>query len=107
MPCNSTSSPAAQVSPAGSALTGVIGSCTSRHAKLVPAGVATRRHAILRGAAPCVTFSSMNSEKLGDSYDIVKRALLCWLRDFGEWSVQPMFTDAVSVPDYEKLVGAR
>src|ERR1017187_1360657 len=49
----------------------------------------------------------MKSDKLGDSYDIVKRALLCWLRPFGAWSVHPMLTDDVPVRDYEKLIGAR
>jgi len=32
----------------------------------------------------------------GDSYDIVKQSLLRWLRDFGDWSVHPMFTEPVA-----------
>lgn len=38
----------------------------------------------------------MRLEYFGDSYDIVKRALLQWLRPLGEWYVQPLFTDEVS-----------
>ncbi len=46
----------------------------------------------------------------GDSYDIVKKSLLQWLRAFGEWSVHPMFTEEVSEADkaaYEALLGAK
>jgi hypothetical protein len=52
----------------------------------------------------------MTEDKLGDSYDIVKRSLLRWLG--GEWSVHPMLTAAPSkgeaafVSAYESLVGA-
>ena len=35
----------------------------------------------------------MNSDKFGDSYDIVKQSILQWLSDCGTWSVHPMFTD--------------
>jgi hypothetical protein len=31
----------------------------------------------------------------GDSYDIVKKSLICWLADFGPWSLQPMFTEPI------------
>ena len=34
----------------------------------------------------------MNEEKFGDSYDIVKRSLLEWLSDLGEWAAHPMLT---------------
>ncbi len=46
----------------------------------------------------------------GDSYDIVKRSLLQWLRAFGDWSVHPMFTERVSdagIGAYEALLGAK
>jgi hypothetical protein len=29
---------------------------------------------------------------LGDSYDLVKQSLLCWLAQLGPWKVHPMFT---------------
>jgi hypothetical protein len=38
----------------------------------------------------------MRLEYFGDSYDIVKRALLQWLAPLGQWYVQPLFTDDVS-----------
>jgi hypothetical protein len=38
----------------------------------------------------------MHLKHFGDSYDVVKQSLLRWMRDFGEWSVHPMFTEAVS-----------
>lgn len=40
-------------------------------------------------------------EYFGDSYDIVKQNFLRWLRSFGEWTVHPMFTEAVSNNDKE------
>jgi hypothetical protein len=52
----------------------------------------------------------MTEDKLGDSYDIVKRSLLRWLG--GEWFVHPMLTaapskgDAAFISAYEGLVGA-
>jgi hypothetical protein len=52
----------------------------------------------------------MTEDKLGDSYDTVKRSLLRWLG--GEWSVHPMLTAAPSkgeaafVRAYAGLVGA-
>lgn len=41
----------------------------------------------------------MHIHYFGDSYDIVKQALLCWLRSFGEWSVHPMFTEPANEAD--------
>ena len=38
----------------------------------------------------------MRLEFFGDSYDIVKRALIQWLAPLGQWYVQPLFTDDVS-----------
>lgn len=38
----------------------------------------------------------MNLRYIGDSYDIVKRALLAWLSAFGEWHAHPMFTSEAS-----------
>jgi len=35
----------------------------------------------------------MNKKHFGDSYDIVKKSLLCWLSEFGPWAGHPMFTD--------------
>jgi len=52
----------------------------------------------------------MRMRYLGDSYDIVKQSLLLWLRNFGSWSVHPMFTEAVSPEDvaaFESLLGAK
>ena len=34
----------------------------------------------------------MNEKKFGDSYDFVKRSLLDWLSDLGEWAAHPMLT---------------
>lgn len=48
----------------------------------------------------------MNTAKLGDSFDFVKRTFLGWLRPFGEWRVQPMCTDNLPLSAYEKLIGA-
>jgi hypothetical protein len=51
----------------------------------------------------------MRMRYFGDSYDIVKQSLLRWLRDFGEWSVHPMFTEPVSPDDaaaFASLLGA-
>jgi hypothetical protein len=52
----------------------------------------------------------MRIRYLGDSYDIVKQSLLRWLRTFGEWSVHPMFTEAVLHSDvvaFESLLDAK
>jgi hypothetical protein len=52
----------------------------------------------------------MEMKKFGDSYDIVKQSLLRWSRDFGQWSVHPLFTEPVlptEVTAYEELLGAR
>jgi hypothetical protein len=38
----------------------------------------------------------MNLKHFGDSYDIVKKSLLQWLREFGPWGAHPMFTHEVS-----------
>ena len=51
----------------------------------------------------------MRKAHLGDSYDIIKQSMLCWLG--GEWAVHPMFTDEENVTasfkkDYEDLLGA-
>jgi hypothetical protein len=35
----------------------------------------------------------MHMDHFGDSYDIVKQSLICWLSHFGDWSVHPMFTE--------------
>lgn len=51
----------------------------------------------------------MRYEYFGDSYDIVKRALVDWLRPLGRWSVQPLFTDDVSpehAAAFARFVGA-
>jgi hypothetical protein len=45
----------------------------------------------------------MRASYLGDSYDIVKQSLLRWLRNFGPWSVHPMFTETVSGTDISAL----
>lgn len=37
----------------------------------------------------------MNIQFFGDAHDIVKKSLIAWLAEFGEWSVHPMFTDDV------------
>jgi len=38
----------------------------------------------------------VNLKHFGDSYDIVKKSLLQWLREFGPWVAHPMFTHVVS-----------
>ena len=70
-------------------------------------GRRTRPPCIAADNAAACTIERMEREKLGDSYDVVKRTLLAWLRPFGEWGVHPMFTDGVSVADYERMIGAR
>ena len=45
----------------------------------------------------------------GDSYDIVKRTLLEWLRPLGNWAVHPMFTEEVRdefVSGFSSLIDA-
>lgn len=52
----------------------------------------------------------MHMQYFGDSYDIVKQALLGWLSPFGEWSVHPMFTERASpatIQALERFLGAR
>lgn len=46
----------------------------------------------------------MNLEHFGDSYDIVKQALLGWLADVGPWAAHPMFTHHVS-PERARAFG--
>lgn len=51
----------------------------------------------------------MRMQYFGDSYDVVKQSLLRWLRSLGDWSVHPMFTEAVSpaqVAAFECMLGA-
>lgn len=53
---------------------------------------------------------SVHIRYFGDSYDIVKQSMLCWLDSFGEWSVHPMFTEAVSEADVKAfglMLGAK
>jgi hypothetical protein len=38
----------------------------------------------------------MKLQYFGDSYDIVKKSLLAWLKDFGPWVTHPMFTESFS-----------
>lgn len=52
----------------------------------------------------------MRMRYFGDSYDIVKQSILRWLRNFGDWSAHPMFTETVSDADvtaFEKLLVVR
>jgi hypothetical protein len=46
----------------------------------------------------------------GDSYDIVKKALIGWLGEFGDWTAHPMFTEPVSPEEAEmfsRFLGVR
>ena len=38
----------------------------------------------------------MNPDKFGDSYDIVKRNIIEWLRQCGTWAIHPMFSKEFS-----------
>lgn len=52
----------------------------------------------------------MRLEYFGDSYDIVKRALLEWLTPLGQWHIQPLFTEDVSLSQataFAHFLGAR
>ena len=52
----------------------------------------------------------MRLQYFGDSYDIVKRALLQWLAPLGPWYIQPLFTDDVSPQQaamFARFLGAR
>jgi hypothetical protein len=52
----------------------------------------------------------MRFEYFGDSYDIVKRALVQWLASLGPWYIQPLFTDDVSneqAAAFAQFLGAR
>ena len=44
----------------------------------------------------------MNMRYFGDSYDLVKRSFLSWLRDLGSWYIQPMFTHEVTALEAER-----
>jgi len=47
---------------------------------------------------------------LGDSYDIVKQSLLCWLGSMGAWATHPMFTEPVTPQQakaFAHLLGSR
>jgi len=51
----------------------------------------------------------MMKTHFGDSYDIVKRTLIAWLRPMGSWAVHPMFTEENAsdlAGSFERLVGA-
>lgn len=41
----------------------------------------------------------MHLTHFGDSYDVVKQAILRWLTPFGSWAVHPMFTHAVTADE--------
>ncbi len=43
------------------------------------------------------------NKHFGDSYDIVKKALLAWLSSLGPWSVHPMFTHKVNEAEAEQF----
>ena len=52
----------------------------------------------------------MKLQYFGDSYDIVKKALIAWLGEFGDWAAHPMFTEAVSherIEMFSRFLGAR
>ncbi len=54
----------------------------------------------------------MHPDKFGDSYDIVKRSILEWLRPCGTWSAHPMFSKDFSqsfpsfAEEYETFLGS-
>ena len=45
----------------------------------------------------------MDLEHFGDSYDLVKKSLLTWLKPFGDWSAFPMFTHHVEPADADRF----
>jgi len=47
----------------------------------------------------------MKPSFFGDSYDIIKRALISWLQPLGNWAVHPMFTEEVS-PEFAESFSA-
>ena len=52
----------------------------------------------------------MKMSFFGDSYDIVKHALLRWLASMGPWVTHPMFTEEVSpgqLQAYQALLGTK
>jgi hypothetical protein len=61
-----------------------------------PCAAPDRKRAV---RACCAAFTGKETElrlrHFGDSYDIVKQALLSWLNPLGAWEVHPMFTEAV------------
>jgi hypothetical protein len=44
----------------------------------------------------------MKFKYFGDSYDIIKKSLIAWLGEFGDWRAHPMFTEPVA-PDQAEL----
>lgn len=52
----------------------------------------------------------MHLRHFGDSFDIVKQAILRWFAEFGEWAVHPMLTDVPSAEElsqFGRFLGAR
>src|SRR5574341_1048109 len=50
----------------------------------------------------------MKLEYFGDSYDIVKKSLICWLSEFGQWVTHPMFTEEITdeqATGFSRLIG--
>ena len=45
----------------------------------------------------------MDLSKFGDSYDVVKQSLLCWLSPFGPWACHPMFREEVAEKKREEF----
>lgn len=45
----------------------------------------------------------MKLKFFGDSYDIVKKSLIAWLAEFGDWSAHPMFTEDVYREEVHKF----
>jgi len=46
----------------------------------------------------------------GDSYDIVKKSLIEWLKPFGPWATHPMFTETVTqaqAQEFSRLIGTQ
>jgi hypothetical protein len=52
----------------------------------------------------------MRFEYFGDSYDIVKKSLIAWLGDYGQWAAHPMFTEYVPADKanmFSRFLGAK
>lgn len=50
----------------------------------------------------------MKLQYFGDSYDIVKKSLIGWLKGFGPWVTHPMFTEEVTEEqafEFSRLIG--